>query len=183
MADARIKIPAELFAVAESSHFEGELDWPTLSAGLDELAFNGPLTWEVEVMNTDGALLVEGNVHADARTTCARCLGDVDLELDGTIEGWFLLSEEDAGPEDVGDDELEILPDDHIIDLAPLISAALIMEVPNPPLCSPDCAGLCPTCGADLNDGPCECVAVANEVATMNPDNPFSILANFDFGE
>ena len=104
MADALIKIPVELFAVAESSHFEGELDWPSMTTGLDDLAFEGPVTWAVDVLNTEGALLVTGSAQAHAKTTCARCLGDAEIDLDGEIEGWFLLSEESAMPEDVDED-------------------------------------------------------------------------------
>ena len=44
-----------------------------------------------------------------------------------------------------------------LLDLQPLIRDALLLELPLAPLCSEDCQGLCPTCGADLNDGPCDC--------------------------
>lgn len=183
MPNASIKIPAELFAIAESSHFDGETAWPVLSTGYDDVSFEGPVAWEVDVTNTDGALLVEGSARARAHTQCARCLEDVAFDVDGQIEGWFLISPDAVGPDDVGEDELQVLPADHIIDLDPLIGAALLMEVPNLPLCSPDCAGLCPHCGASLNEGPCDCVEEAAEMVGMNPDNPFSVLANFDFGE
>ena len=33
-----------------------------------------------------------------------------------------------------------------------------LLDTPSTPVCRPDCAGLCPTCGIDLNDGQCECV-------------------------
>ena len=182
MADALIKIPVELFAVAESSHFEGELDWLSMTTGLDDLAFEGPVTWAVDVLNTEGALLVTGSAQAHAKTTCARCLGDAEIDLDGEIEGWFLLSEESAMPEDVDEDEVQVLPADHMPALDPLIRAALIMEVPNPPLCDPDCAGLCPKCGADLNEGPCGCEPDAGADEPARSNNPFAVLADFDFG-
>jgi uncharacterized protein len=47
-----------------------------------------------------------------------------------------------------------------------LISLAL----PVKPLCRDDCAGLCPRCGADRNDAPCECTETA-------PNSPFAVLA------
>ena len=182
MSDARIKIPAELFATAESSHFEGELVRDVLVAGVDELVFEGPLTWEVDVTNTDGALLVMGNVQVQARTACARCLEDVRLDLDGEIEGWFLISADGAAPDYVDEDELDVLPADHIIDLEPLITAALMLEMPNPPLCSDDCRGLCPQCGANLNEGDCGCGEDPGLSAFDKAANPFAALANFDFG-
>lgn len=183
MHGVRIKIPSELFATAESSHFDGELDWEALSTGADDLVFEGPLTWQVDVTNTDGALLILGDVQAHAHATCGRCLGDAELDLDGEIEGWFLINADSLAPEDVGEDELSILPDDHIVDLEPLIKAALIMDLPNPPLCRPDCAGLCPYCGADLNEGPCGCGGAERAAEEARAANPFAVLADFDFGE
>jgi uncharacterized protein len=44
------------------------------------------------------------------------------------------------------------------LDLRPLVRDALLLELPLAPLCQPDCLGLCPRCGADLNTGPCSCV-------------------------
>jgi uncharacterized protein len=43
--------------------------------------------------------------------------------------------------------------------LRPLVRDALLLELPLAPLCRPDCRGLCARCGADLNAGPCSCVA------------------------
>jgi uncharacterized protein len=34
---------------------------------------------------------------------------------------------------------------------------AIFLELPLAPLCRPDCQGLCPECGADKNEAPCEC--------------------------
>ncbi|HET6915863.1 MAG TPA: DUF177 domain-containing protein [Acidimicrobiales bacterium] len=44
-----------------------------------------------------------------------------------------------------------------LLDLQPLVRDALLLDLPLAPLCREDCKGLCPTCGADLNDGPCSC--------------------------
>ena len=43
------------------------------------------------------------------------------------------------------------------IDLAPMVREEVLLAVADAPLCRPDCAGLCPICGADRNDGPCGC--------------------------
>ena len=43
------------------------------------------------------------------------------------------------------------------IDIAPALLQALLLELPMQPLCRPDCKGLCPDCGADLNQQPCTC--------------------------
>ncbi len=45
------------------------------------------------------------------------------------------------------------------IDLGPLVRDAVVLELPMAPLCRDDCAGLCPQCGANRNEGDCGCVA------------------------
>jgi len=49
---------------------------------------------------------------------------------------------------------------DHI-DLEPMAREAVVLGLPLAPLCRPDCKGLCPSCGADLNQGPCGCPPAA----------------------
>lgn len=177
----RIAVPPELFAPAESSHFEGEFALPSLQAGPDEYAFPEPLFWHADISNTGDALLVTGTVSAEAVGSCARCLDEFRLDLEGEIEGYFLLDESHAAPEDMDDDEFDVLPEDHIIDLEPLIKAALILEFPLVPLCDEECKGLCATCGANLNEGPCGCAP--SEDANDGPPNPFSVLKDFPFDE
>ncbi|QKF06794.1 DUF177 domain-containing protein [Berryella wangjianweii] len=157
MAAALIKLPAELFALAEGSRFEGRLDVGELRLGPDSYRLDEPVTWEADVTNTGEAFLVAGVAHATARTECARCLSTVEESLTGSIEGYFLIDPEQRTVDGMEGDEFDVLPANHQIDLAPLITAGLLMELPGVPLCSEDCAGLCPSCGADLNEGPCAC--------------------------
>ena len=180
--DLRIALPAELFALAESSHFEGHADIPLIEAGPDDLRFDTPIEFAVDVTNTGEAMLVEGHAAGVATVACARCLEDVRYELDGQIDGYFLLEEPDYDEED-DSFEFDVLPSDHIIDLEPLICAALIMDAPLVPLCREDCAGLCPTCGANLNEGPCGCEPDEALAEFERAANPFSALAALKFDE
>ncbi len=175
---ATIAVPDELLEnTAESRHFEGAADLPALAAGPDTYRFAGPVAWSVDVTNTGEALLVMGTAKATAATDCARCLDEVAYDLEGDIEGYFVMGGEEAeAPEDLEGDEFACLPEDHIIDLVPLIEQALLLELPLVPLCDDDCKGLCPRCGANLNEGPCAC---ADEAA--GEDNPFAALKNLKF--
>lgn len=177
--DLLIKLPAELFAPAESSHFEGKAAIPLIVAGPDDLRFDDPIDYEVDVTNTGDALLVQGQVRGVALIACARCLDDVVYDLCGEIDGYYLLEEPEFVDED--DDEFDVLPADHLLDLEPLICAALIVEAPLVPLCREDCAGLCPTCGANLNEGPCGCGPDADLEEFERAANPFSALSGFKF--
>lgn len=181
MEPIKIAIPNELFSPAEMAHFEGEADLGVLKAGPDLYTFTAPLAWSADITNTGDALLVTGTAEGEAVTACARCLEDVTLPVTGDIEGYFLIGGEDAeAPEDMDEDEFDVLPADNKIDLAPLITAAVLLEVPLVPLCRDDCQGLCTACGANLNEGPCGCEP-AGEGA---PDaaNPFAVLKGLDLG-
>mgnify|MGYP001161504580 CR=1 len=180
----RIHVPSELFAPAESSHFEGTFDLPVMKAGPDLHSFSEPLAWQVDVTNTGDAFLVAGTVEGEATTSCARCLDEFSFPVTGEIEGYYLIGSETEAPQDMDADEFDVLPDDNTIDLEPLIKAALMLEFPLVPLCDDDCRGLCPTCGANLNEGPCGCEPVSEEeTGDEAPPNPFSVLKGFPFEE
>ncbi len=179
----RFEVPPELFVTTESSSFAGELELPELAVGPDTYRFANPVSWNVTVTNTGDALLVMGSAHGAARTDCARCLDEFELELDGEVEGYFLLADEDARPEGMEDDEFEVLGADKMMDLEPLVVAALLVEVPLVPLCSEDCAGLCAKCGANLNEGPCACEAQPNDGLPRMSDgrvSPFAALKDLN---
>jgi len=48
------------------------------------------------------------------------------------------------------------------LDLEPLARDAILLELPLAPLCSENCRGLCPACGANRNTDPCDCAPVAD---------------------
>lgn len=169
--------------MAESSRFEGRLDLPELTVGPDDYRFDQPVDWVVDVTNTGSALLVTGNATGTASVACSRCLEDVPHEFNGAIEGYFLIGGADSadyeGDEELGEDEFDVLPADHVINLEPLVTAALVVDAPGMPLCRDDCQGLCPSCGANLNDGPCDCGGDADLADFAREANPFSVLADF----
>jgi len=182
MESIRIEIPNELFAPAESSHFEGEAHIEVLKAGPDLYSFAQPLSWQAEITNTGDALLVMGTVEGEAVTSCARCLEDVAMPFVGEIEGYFLINEAEFDkPEDVAEEEFELLGADNTIDTMPLITAALLLEVPLVPLCDDECKGMCLQCGANLNTEECGCAEKEEE--ELDSDNPFAALKALKFDE
>lgn len=185
MDSTKIVIPDELFVVAGSSSFSGTLDLPVLKAGPDLYDFLEPLSWQVFISNTgEEALLVSGTVEGRARTSCVRCLEPFELDLFGEVEGYFLLNDPGKDlPDDMAEDEFEVIGDDDTIDLEPLIIAALRLELPLVPLCSEDCKGICPKCGKNLNEGPCDCVDEDGDETEDVPQNPFSVLKDLHIGE
>ncbi len=175
MEPVKIHIPQELFEPAETQTFSGQAQLGQLEVGAQIYECTGPCAWEVEITNTGRAFLVRGKSHVTAKVACARCLEDTSVELAGDIEGYFVMDAPEQD-EDLEGDEFEALPADHAIDLAPLITAGLLLEAPFQPLCREDCAGLCPQCGANLNDGPCGCEPEEG----IAPKNPFAVLKGMD---
>lgn len=106
-------------------------------------------------------VLVRGTIRTRLEGECRRCLGRVELPvlLQPTLV--FMprggeLQEED---EELEEDDGLRLYDEHAmaIDLDEVVREELILNVPAWPLCRPDCRGLCPQCGLDLNETSCTC--------------------------
>jgi uncharacterized protein len=76
---------------------------------------------------------------------CGRCLEPVSDRLDVDIQELFAYEPADA------DDEQPLLTGD-FIDIEPLVRDAVVLGLPLNPVCDDDCAGLCATCGARLDD-------------------------------
>jgi len=63
---------------------------------------------------------------------------------------------EDEFPEE---QEVELIADDSTVDLEPAILQSIVVELPFAPVHDPECKGMCPVCGADLNVTECGCAA------------------------
>ena len=87
-------------------------------------------------------------------TTCSRCLCEFETDITGDVEGLW-LGPGDTAPE--GEDVSGEVDSEGRIDLEPAVVAALVVEAPFAPLHDESCAGLCLTCGADLNVEACHC--------------------------
>ena len=110
-----------------------------------------PLGRTVEVEGTieevGEGVLATAAVTATLDAQCSRCLAA--LSYDTTVELRELFVHDGHGSPD---EELRIHNDS--IDLTDVVRDAIVLDAPLIPLCSPDCAGLCQSCGADLNADP-----------------------------
>jgi len=114
------------------------------------------VTLDVVLTSVSGGIEVTGTVRAPWQGECRRCLGSVHSELEAEVRELYTPPGVDGDGEP--DEETYELGPDHL-DLLPLARDAVLLELPLAPLCRPDCAGLCPTCGSDLNTTPCDCAA------------------------
>ena len=104
---------------------------------------------EGRVFNEAGVLQLEGRLKADMLCLCDRCGSEFRRAKE---TGLYAVIVEDAGD----DPELFSLDGDGI-ELDEMISTLFILDMETKFLCRDDCKGLCPTCGKNLNDGPCGC--------------------------
>ncbi|MDO5042462.1 MAG: DUF177 domain-containing protein [Slackia sp.] len=176
-----IEVPSELFSPAESSLFDGVFDPEEFSCGPDTYVAQKPLSYHVVLTNVGGAILVTGTVEGALLTSCGRCLDDMAVEIEGEVEGYFLIEGEGEAPEDMDEDEFDVLPESHEIDLGVLLMAAVLVDLPLVPLCDEDCKGMCARCGKNLNEGPCDCASDVDEDEAVGKNNPFAALKGISF--
>ena len=130
------------------------------SLGRGEVLELTPVRWRGRIARVEDDLLLRARVSYTQTLACQRCLGEVEQPVDETIE--LLLVEHEPGAEEeereLEEEDLGVLVvDDRELDLWPVLQEQLQLAVPMRPLCSEDCAGLCPTCGTELNEGECDC--------------------------
>jgi uncharacterized protein len=125
-----------------------------------ELGLEGPVSLDlVAKMTPTGQVLVTGTVEAPLLRECRRCLAPVHLTLRSDVAMvWTEPGELGVDPDDDGEGVRVLEAGAGEVDLGEAIREEMILAAPTFVLCREDCKGLCPRCGADLNEGPCGCV-------------------------
>jgi len=126
----------------------------------------GDLVGEVRLLRTDRGLLASLEAKATMRERCARCLGSTECPLQVHFEEEYipvLDANSGARIRIIAEEEGFRIGPDFVLDLREPLRQYVLMSEPFKPLCRPDCAGLCPSCGADLNKGSCGCTPDADE--------------------
>ncbi|MDR2586833.1 MAG: YceD family protein [Coriobacteriales bacterium] len=160
---------AELDEPYANRELAGRLSCTRLTRGTQDFALADGISYELTLANTGEGILLTGTAHATGTTECARCLEEAAFEVTGEVVGYFILNPSQHD-EELSDDEFTVVGPDGIVDLAVPVVAAVIYELPQVLLCKEDCAGLCPICGANLNEQDCGC---ADEPRS---DHPFAVL-------
>jgi len=106
----------------------------------------------------DPYLQFEFNLGATVRLVCDRCAAPYDHELEVKAPMLYVMGR--AAPDSPDDPEIVYLPVGAAeVDITTDLRDFIMLAVPGRRLCSEDCKGLCPSCGADLNEQPCACPA------------------------
>lgn len=153
-------------------------DFTGLKALMDsgECEFIGALAVHLEVVPLRDFIRVKGRLSARIRQECGRCLTAFEAPLNSR----FTLDYSRQIPRDVhktGTEGIELTADQigmvyfegEEIDFTDAIQEQAILAIPFNPVCKPQCKGLCPHCGSDLNVEHCQC-------SESIPDGPFAVL-------
>jgi uncharacterized protein len=106
---------------------------------------------------TGGNYLLEGRIEADVSGDCSRCLKAFDFRI--VAEFKIMLQRGGRIPEGSEGENFVLLNEaqEFDFDIFPAVRDAVVLEMPIKYLCADSCAGICSSCGADLNEGACDC--------------------------
>ena len=122
---------------------------------------NSLVQGEVGLTRTDRSILAKGTLHTEIELNCSRCLSLFGCPLTLNIEEeYFPTTDVVTGaslplPDEPG---CFTIDEHHLLDLTEAIRQNVLLAIPMKPLCQEDCAGLCPECGHNLNQGACGCL-------------------------
>jgi uncharacterized protein len=129
--------------------------------GLEVRDVNGA----ARLLRTDRGLLVTVEATGVVTEQCVRCLKDAECRVEIVLEEEYVpVVDPNTGTRvRVREGDSFRIGPDYLLDLREGLRQYVLMSEPLKPLCRPDCAGLCPECGADLNAGPCRCARAGDE--------------------
>jgi uncharacterized protein len=109
----------------------------------------------VHVIRVEDGLFVEGTLESRLRLECVRCLDPFSFPFTLKLAEMFRMPGSNPRP-----DGTYAVSEDGELDLAALIRDHAWLAIPMKHLCDPECKGLCPHCGVNLNLESCECEEV-----------------------
>ena len=132
--------------------FSTGVDLSDLRYGLSN-PVSEPVLAEGTVRNTAGVLMMQGSLHTTIHGICDRCAVEFERKIEFPID--VVLVTELASEEN--EDEWVFPLEGDSADLDDIVRTVFVLNLDSKLLCMEDCKGLCPRCGKNLNDGPCNC--------------------------
>ena len=149
-----------LISAPIGSNRDFDFDYQTMRLG-DDLTvreFSGTARFS----RTPQGLVLQGDFQATTELECVRCLEMFPQSLKWSVTDLFAFDRRHMTESGL------LVPEDGQIDLEPLLREYALLEFPISPVHKPDCKGLCPVCGENLNVTDCGHRPV--------PDSPFAVL-------
>ena len=158
-------ISVEQIQSEEGLHLAGTLAATGVLRRDDELSLPGLIAFSVRLKRQQHRVELDGWLHTVARVNCSRCLEHAPR----TVEREFRVCSrpEEAMPSersaelDLKDLDVDYYSGDSL-DLSAILVEQVLLDLPMKLLCSEECRGLCPRCGANRNRNNCECDPVGD---------------------
>jgi uncharacterized protein len=136
-------------------------DW---AAPLEGGRLEGDVGVTLDITRNGQDLFLRGKARVHAVLECDRCLKEYRTDLNAPIELWVIVMR--AGETPQSEDRENIIEVDsgaRYADLTEYVRSEILLQMPFKQVCRPDCRGLCPVCGTDLNTGRCNCAAETHD--------------------
>ena len=124
---------------------------------LNDESLIDPVKVEVKTGRNSSCLTVECKIRVKTKFTCDRCLEDYQSEINTDTS--FAITDDPKMRSDA-EDMVFLSSTEDFIDISMNIRDAILLVYPYKKICSPDCKGLCASCGKNLNIESCECTDV-----------------------
>ncbi len=134
----------------KSLDFECELEKDDF-LNMSVASLNSTPTASGSIRNSAGALSLEGVIKTDSTKICDRCSVEFPCVEEIKVSAHLAAELEDEDNPDI------FLLDGTYLDLTEVLTTLFVLNSDMQCLCSDDCLGLCCDCGANLNDGDCDC--------------------------
>jgi len=134
----------------------------------DGVRFTGPIRGDIDCSRGRGGVVVRGHLRFTVELTCVKCLNAFPFEAD--VDFFRVYEKDDTGEisEEVelreGDLDVVYYDGDEFI-INPDIRDEILVTLPDTPVCSDQCRGLCTVCGKNLNDEPGHCCENTRELS------------------
>lgn len=139
---------------------------------IEEAQFVGEIHGHIQLSRRVEDVYAKGSFSASVEVECRCCVEPFATSISGDIEVQFYPADAATAPNPWQADTGERYYLGDTVDLSDEVRQSLILEIPNWPLCSEECKGLCPQCGENLNVTDCDC-HISEETSS-----PFAALAD-----
>ena len=135
--------PGSTKRVSSSGPVEG------FRSGMGWVEDEDPVYVHLLLRSLNDGIEVTGEVWGRLHLTCSRCLQEFEQDFRLRVDERFYLEP------NVAEEEEGYEVRDQTIDLEPMLRDVVVLSIPMKPVHAEDCKGLCPVCGADLNQTDC----------------------------
>lgn len=143
------RFPGKIFHIHKEETID-YLDYKGLKLGLES-----PIHLTGQAFFKRGAIYLSAQISAKVRRKCSRCSKDILVKVTRRDDIEFKKNEEDG--ERLSAERFVYGYRGKEIEILALLASLIVSSLKPKPLCKPDCAGICPRCGVDLNEGECRC--------------------------